>query len=153
MKKRLSLAKSPLPKIQSDQEAAEYFESHSVAGVWDQVGRGPSGQAVARVGQEDPRPARPCKVSDSTALGPRTDRRGETLRGCEVRRLPDSTPDVDRRGDPTRSEACLGSDPSQSTVRRVFAQVTGPRRAPSVGGCVIAACRCSSESLVRRRQL
>ena len=123
MKKRLSLAKSPLPKIQSDQEAAEYFESHSVAGVWDQVGRGPSGQAVARVGQEDPRPARPCKVSDSTALGPRTDRRGETHRGCEVRRLPDSTPDVDRRGDPTRSEACLASGPSQSTVWRLPVRV------------------------------
>src|ERR1017187_10135210 len=62
------------------------------------VGRGPSGQAVARVGREDPRPARPCKVSDFTAFGPRTDRRGATQRGCEVRRLPDSTPDVDRRG-------------------------------------------------------
>src|ERR1035441_7729007 len=36
-KKRLSLAKSPLPKIQPDQEAAGYFESHSVAGVWDQL--------------------------------------------------------------------------------------------------------------------
>ena len=37
MKKKLSLAESPLPKIQSDQEAAEYFERHSVAGVWDQL--------------------------------------------------------------------------------------------------------------------
>jgi predicted DNA binding CopG/RHH family protein len=37
MKKKLSPAKSPLPKIQSDQEAAEYFESHSVAGVWNQL--------------------------------------------------------------------------------------------------------------------
>jgi predicted DNA binding CopG/RHH family protein len=37
MKKKPSPAKSPLPKIQSDQEAAEYFESHSVAGVWNQL--------------------------------------------------------------------------------------------------------------------
>ena len=37
MKKRLSPAKSPLPKFQTDREAAEYFESHSVAGVWDQL--------------------------------------------------------------------------------------------------------------------
>ena len=37
MKKKLSSAKSPLPKFRSDQEAAEYFESHSVAGVWDQL--------------------------------------------------------------------------------------------------------------------
>ena len=35
MKKKLAPARSPLPKFQSDQEAAEYFESHSVAGVWD----------------------------------------------------------------------------------------------------------------------
>ena len=37
MKKKLSPAKSPLPKFQSDQEAAEYFETHSVADVWDQL--------------------------------------------------------------------------------------------------------------------
>ena len=37
MKQKFSSAKSPLPKFRSDQEAAEYFESHSVAGVWDQL--------------------------------------------------------------------------------------------------------------------
>ena len=37
MKKKLSPAKSPLPKFQSDQEAVEYFENHSVASVWDQL--------------------------------------------------------------------------------------------------------------------
>ena len=37
MKKRLSPAKSPLPKFQSDREAADYFESHSAASVWDQL--------------------------------------------------------------------------------------------------------------------
>ena len=37
MKKKLSPAKSPLPKIQSDEDAAEYFENHSVAGVWNQL--------------------------------------------------------------------------------------------------------------------
>jgi predicted DNA binding CopG/RHH family protein len=41
MKKRLSPAKSPLPKFQSDQEAADYFESHSVAGVWEQLPKTP----------------------------------------------------------------------------------------------------------------
>jgi hypothetical protein len=35
MKKKLPPPKSPLPKFQSDQDAAEYFESHSVAEVWD----------------------------------------------------------------------------------------------------------------------
>lgn len=37
MKKKLSPAKLPLPKFRSDQDAAEYFESHSVASVWDQL--------------------------------------------------------------------------------------------------------------------
>jgi predicted DNA binding CopG/RHH family protein len=37
MKKKLSPAKPPLPKFQSDRDAAEYFESHSIAGVWDRL--------------------------------------------------------------------------------------------------------------------
>jgi predicted DNA binding CopG/RHH family protein len=37
MKKKLPPAKSPLPKFQSNQDAAEYFEGHSVASVWDRL--------------------------------------------------------------------------------------------------------------------
>ena len=37
MKKKLSPAKLPLPKFRSDKEAAEYFETHSMAEVWDQL--------------------------------------------------------------------------------------------------------------------
>jgi len=37
MKKRLTPATAPLPKFKSDQEAADYFETHSVAGVWDRL--------------------------------------------------------------------------------------------------------------------
>jgi len=37
MKRKLSPAKSPLPKFRSDQEAAEYFESHSAASLWDKL--------------------------------------------------------------------------------------------------------------------
>jgi predicted DNA binding CopG/RHH family protein len=37
MKKKLSPSKLPLPRFPSDQEAAEYFENHSVAGVWDKL--------------------------------------------------------------------------------------------------------------------
>ena len=36
-KKKLSPAKSPLPKFGSDKEAADYFESHAVAGIWGQL--------------------------------------------------------------------------------------------------------------------
>src|SRR5258708_3903341 len=37
MKNKLALAKAPLPKFRTDQEAAEYFEAHSVADVWDHL--------------------------------------------------------------------------------------------------------------------
>jgi predicted DNA binding CopG/RHH family protein len=37
MKKKLTPAKAPLPSFRSDQEAADYFQTHSVAGVWRQL--------------------------------------------------------------------------------------------------------------------
>ncbi len=37
MSKKLTPAKTPLPKFRSDREAADYFDSHSVAGVWDRL--------------------------------------------------------------------------------------------------------------------
>jgi len=55
MKRKLSPAKSPLPKFQSDQEAAEYFESHSAASVWDQLPEAP---------QAKPSPALAAKIRD-----------------------------------------------------------------------------------------
>jgi predicted DNA binding CopG/RHH family protein len=35
--KKLQPAKAPLPQFRSDKEAAEFFETHSVADVWDQL--------------------------------------------------------------------------------------------------------------------
>jgi len=40
MKTKLTVAKAPLPKFRSDAAAAEYFETHSVAEVWDQLPEG-----------------------------------------------------------------------------------------------------------------
>ena len=37
MKRKLTPSKPPLPKFRSDKEAAGYFESHAVAGIWDQL--------------------------------------------------------------------------------------------------------------------
>ena len=37
MKKKLPPMKAPLPKFRSDKEEAEYFESHSVAEIWNQL--------------------------------------------------------------------------------------------------------------------
>ncbi len=37
MKKKLLPAKLPLPEFRSDEAAAEYFESHSMANVWNDL--------------------------------------------------------------------------------------------------------------------
>lgn len=37
MKRKLERATAPLPKFRSDEAAAEYFETHSVADVWNQL--------------------------------------------------------------------------------------------------------------------
>jgi hypothetical protein len=37
MKKKLPSAKTPLPRFHSDQEAADYFQTHSVSDVWDRL--------------------------------------------------------------------------------------------------------------------
>ncbi len=37
MKKKLQNAKAPLPKFKSDQAAAEFFDKHSVAELWDKL--------------------------------------------------------------------------------------------------------------------
>jgi len=37
MKKKLPPAKMPLPRFRSDSEAADYFQTHSVSDVWDQL--------------------------------------------------------------------------------------------------------------------
>jgi len=37
MKKKLPPARTPLPKFRADKDAADYFETHSVADVWDQL--------------------------------------------------------------------------------------------------------------------
>jgi hypothetical protein len=52
MKKKLSPAKLPLPKFQSDQGAAEFFESHSVAGVWDQLPEAPPAKPLAALARK-----------------------------------------------------------------------------------------------------
>jgi len=43
MKRKLTPAKAPLPKFSSDADAAEYFQAHSVAQLWNQL---PKAQAA-----------------------------------------------------------------------------------------------------------
>lgn len=44
-KRKLPRAKAPLPKFHSDKAAAEYFETHSVAEVWNQLPEGEPAKA------------------------------------------------------------------------------------------------------------
>jgi hypothetical protein len=37
MKKQLPSAKLPLPVFRSEKAAADYFGTHSLAGIWDQI--------------------------------------------------------------------------------------------------------------------
>jgi len=51
MKKKLPPAKTPLPGFRSDKEAADYFQTHSVADVWDQLpeaGRAKASKALEK---------------------------------------------------------------------------------------------------------
>ncbi len=45
-KKRLPPAKLPLPKLKSDREAADYFETHSVATVRDRLTEAPQARPL-----------------------------------------------------------------------------------------------------------
>jgi hypothetical protein len=44
MKRKLLPSTSPLPNFRSDQAAAEYFETHSVAEVWNGLREGKPGK-------------------------------------------------------------------------------------------------------------
>jgi predicted DNA binding CopG/RHH family protein len=66
VKKKLPSAKAPLPKFRSDQEAAEYFETHSVADVWDQLPAGtaskPSARLAKSIGERHEGAKRPISI-------------------------------------------------------------------------------------------
>ena len=71
MKKALPSAKSPLPGFRSDKEAGEYFETHSVAAVWDSLPKG-----------------KPAKPSVTLARSIR-ERRAGTMSAISIRLVPE----------------------------------------------------------------
>jgi predicted DNA binding CopG/RHH family protein len=52
MKKKLAAAKALLTKFESDQAAAEYFDRHSVAGIWNQLPEAKSGKLSAALAKK-----------------------------------------------------------------------------------------------------
>ncbi len=71
MKKRLPPAKTPLPKFATDKEAAEYFETHSMADIWNQLP-----------------PAKPVKPSSALAKSIR-ERHAATKAAISIRLVPE----------------------------------------------------------------
>jgi len=63
MKKKLPSAKAPLPKFRSNESAAEYLETHSVAEAWDRLPEEqqakPSGALKKLIQKRHADPARP----------------------------------------------------------------------------------------------
>ncbi len=50
--KKLSIAKAPRPKFKSDQAAADYFDRHSVAGVWNKLSEAKPGKLSAALAKK-----------------------------------------------------------------------------------------------------
>jgi hypothetical protein len=71
MKNKLPPAKLPLPKFRDDKEAAEYFDTHSIADIWDQLP-----------------PAKPAKLSPALAKSIR-DRHAATKSPISFRLVPE----------------------------------------------------------------
>jgi predicted DNA binding CopG/RHH family protein len=70
MKRRLPPAKAPLPKFPSDQAAAEYFQTHSVAEVWNQLPESQPAKASEALEQSIRERHRVAKSPISIRLGP-----------------------------------------------------------------------------------
>jgi hypothetical protein len=82
MKRKLPPAKAPLPKFRSDEEAAEYLQTHSVAEVWNQLPEGRSSEAVETSGKGNSAMLCSDKGPDFDSIGSRTDCCGQEDRGC-----------------------------------------------------------------------
>ena len=70
MKRRLPPANVPLPKFSSDKAAAEYFQTHSVAGVWNQLPEAKPGKASKAVAKSIAERRAAVKSAISIRLGP-----------------------------------------------------------------------------------
>ena len=98
MKKKLSPAKTPLPRFRSDKEAADYFQTHSVADAWDQLPEGKPAKASEALGESIRERHAAAKSPISIRLGPEQIAAAKEDRGCQVSGVPDAVADVDSRG-------------------------------------------------------
>ena len=70
MKEKLLQSKLPLPKFRSDKEEAEYFETHSVAKVWEQLPKARAAKPTAALAESIRERHRNAKAPISIRLVP-----------------------------------------------------------------------------------
>jgi len=70
MGKKLPPAKTPLPKFRSEREAAEYFQAHSVADVWNQLSEVKPARVSKAIDKSIRERHRAAKSPISIRLGP-----------------------------------------------------------------------------------
>lgn len=70
MKRKLPSAKTPLPKMVSDKAAVDYFETHSVAEVWDQLPEAKPAKLSRKLEESIRERHRAAKSPISIRLGP-----------------------------------------------------------------------------------
>jgi predicted DNA binding CopG/RHH family protein len=70
MKKKLPPAKAPLPRFRSDKEAADFFQTHSIACVWDQLAKAAPLRLSKTLEKSIRERHRAAKAPISTRLGP-----------------------------------------------------------------------------------
>jgi predicted DNA binding CopG/RHH family protein len=70
MKKKLPPAKLPLPKFRSDEAAAEYFETHSIAEIWNQLPEAKRAKPSKALAKSIRERHRAVKAPISIRLGP-----------------------------------------------------------------------------------
>ena len=105
MKRQPPQAKAPLPKFNSDESAAEYFETHSVAEVWNQLPEGKSAGPSKALAKSIRERHTAAKSPISIRLGSDQIAAAKKIAATKSVGLSDAVADVDSRGDSPRGKA------------------------------------------------
>ena len=99
MKKKLPPAKTPLPRFRSDSEAADYFQTHSVSDVWDQLPGAEPMQASKALERSIRERHTTAKAPISIRLGSEQIAAAKKIAAAKSVGYADAIADVDSRGD------------------------------------------------------
>jgi hypothetical protein len=124
METKLRPAKTPLPKFLSENEAADYFQTHSVAVVWNQLPEAEPVKPSKALEKSIRERHTAAKFRISIGIGCRTDCRGQKDRGGQISQLLNAVEDVDSRGHSARGEAGIAFDVFTGRASRQTSRVT-----------------------------